>query len=77
MREHYDFARMRGRKNPHARRLRESITIRLDRDSVAYFKGMAVETGVPYQTLINLYLRDCVERRRQLRQEWVAADAAR
>jgi uncharacterized protein (DUF4415 family) len=77
MRNHYDFAGMKGRKNPYARRLREAITIRLDRDSVAYFKRMAAETGLPYQTLINLYLRDCVEHERRPSLEWVASDAKR
>ncbi len=70
MRAHYDFARMKGRKNPYARRLRESITIRLDHASVVYFKELAAEAGLPYQSLINLYLRDCVERGRKLSLEW-------
>jgi len=55
--------------------LKESITIRLDRATVAYFKGLAVETGLPYQGLMNLYLRDCVAHRRRLSQRWVAAPA--
>lgn len=76
MRENYDFAAMKGRKNPHARRLRESITIRLDHASVEYFKAMADQTGLPYQSLINLYLRDCVAHRRRLAQKWVAGAAA-
>jgi hypothetical protein len=60
MRTSYDFARMKGRKNPFAGRLKRSVTIRLDDASIAYFKELAAETGVPYQSLINLYLRDCV-----------------
>jgi len=77
MRNQYDFAGMKGRKSPYARRLREAITIRLDRDSVAYFKRMAAETGLPYQTLINLYLRDCVAHERRPSLKWVASDAKR
>jgi len=71
----YDFAGRKSRRNPYARMLKESITIRLDRATVAYFKGLAVETGLPYQGLMNLYLRDCVAHRRRLSQRWVAAPA--
>ena len=72
MREHYDFARMKGRRNPYARLLKQSVTIRLDRDAVAYFKRLAAKTGLPYQGLINLYLRDCALQRRSLSLRWVA-----
>ena len=65
---------MKGRKNPYARRLKESITIRLDSASVSYFRELAAETGLPYQNLINLYLRDCAEHRRRLSQRWVTGD---
>ena len=68
---------MKGKKNPYARRLRESITIRLDCSVIEHFRKLAAETGLPYQTLINLYLRDCVENDRRLSQEWVAGDANR
>ncbi|MGD0898600.1 MAG: BrnA antitoxin family protein [Thermoguttaceae bacterium] len=61
---------MKGRKNPYARLLKEPITIRLDRDTVAYFKRLAAKTGLPYQNLINLYLRDCALRRRELSLDW-------
>jgi hypothetical protein len=71
MRAHYQFPKMRGRRNPYARLLKQSITIRLDRDTVAYFKTMAGETGLPYQSLINLYLRDCAAQGRKLSTEWV------
>ncbi len=67
MRERYDFSEMKGRKNPYVKHLKQSVTMRLDRDTVAYFKSMAVETGVPYQTLINLYLRDCAVNRKKLK----------
>jgi uncharacterized protein (DUF4415 family) len=70
MRDHYDFTKMEGRKNPYTRRLKQPVTIRLDRDTVAYFKAMAAKTGVPYQQLINLYLRDCAVNHRELQLSW-------
>ncbi len=70
MREHYDFANMEGRRNPYTKYLKQPITIRLDKESVDYFKSMADETGIAYQTLINLYLRDCVTNRRKLQMAW-------
>jgi predicted DNA binding CopG/RHH family protein len=70
MREHYDFSKMKGVKNPYAKHLKQSITMRLDIDSVRYFKSMSEESGIPYQTLINLYLRDCASSERKLRMDW-------
>jgi len=72
MRDHYDFDSMKGRKNPYTKYLKQSITIRLDRDTVDYFKSLATEMGIPYQTIINLYLRDCVANQRKLEMKWVA-----
>ena len=72
MREHYDFSKMKGRKNPYVKFLKTSITIRLDKDTVAYFKSLAGKAGLPYQNLINLYLRDCASHRRQLKMAWSA-----
>ena len=72
MRAHYDFSKMKGRKNSYVKLLKQPVTIRLDRDTVAYFKALAVKTGLPYQNLINLYLRDCAVRRRQLSLRWVS-----
>ena len=57
MRGNYDFSK--GRRNPYAKHLKKQVTIRLDQDTLAYFKALAAESHVPYQTLINLYLRDC------------------
>jgi predicted DNA binding CopG/RHH family protein len=68
MRDEYDFSK--ARKNPYATQLKKSITIRLDEDSVAYFKGISEEVGIPYQTLINLYLRDCASSHRKLNLHW-------
>lgn len=70
MREHYDFSKMKGRKNPYPKLLKQPVTIRLDRDSIAYFKALASETGIAYQNLINLYLRDCVIKRRKPEVNW-------
>jgi predicted DNA binding CopG/RHH family protein len=60
MKAEYDLSRMKSRKNPYASKLKRSVTMRLSEDVIEYFKNMAEETGVPYQSLINLYLRDCV-----------------
>ncbi len=70
MRTHYDFSKMRGTKNPYLSRLKQPITIRLDRDTVAYFRGLANEVGMPYQNLINLYLRDCAVHHKKLDLKW-------
>jgi len=70
MREHYDFAKMKGRKNPYIKLLKQPVTMRLDRDTVSYFKEMSEKSGIPYQSLINLYLRDCAINQRQLNLSW-------
>ncbi|MGK2924908.1 MAG: BrnA antitoxin family protein [Lysobacterales bacterium] len=75
MRDKYDLSKMKGKRNPYAKRLKQPVTMRLDQDTVSYFKAMADETGVPYQTLINLYLRDCAINERKLAMEWRVADA--
>ena len=64
MRRTYDFSK--ARRNPYAKRLKRQVTIRLDHDTIAYFKRLSDETGIGYQTLINLYLRDCATRRKTL-----------
>ena len=71
MRAHYDFSKMKGRKNPYAKLLKQAVTIRLDRETVEYFRALAVKTGLPYQSLINLYLRDCVVSERKLEPRWI------
>ncbi len=72
MRAHYEFAGMKGKKNPYIKLLKQPITIRLDKPTVSYFKNLATELGMPYQNLINLYLRDCAASRRRLRLKWAA-----
>jgi len=70
MREHYNFSKMKGKKNPYIKYLKQPVTMRLDKDSVDYFKSLAEESGIPYQTLINLYLRDCAAKERKLDMRW-------
>ena len=64
MRDEYDFSN--ARKNPYVKKLKQQITINLDSKVIDFFKKMSSDTGIPYQTLINLYLSDCVENNRQL-----------
>jgi predicted DNA binding CopG/RHH family protein len=73
MRKHYDFSK--ARKNPYASQLKRSVTIRLDESSISYFKSMAEETGIPYQSLINLYLKDCAATHKKLSLAWKSASA--
>ena len=68
MRKSYDFSK--SIPNPYAQKLKKQITIRLDQDTIAYFKNMAEEKGIPYQSLINLYLRDCAQEHRDLKMQW-------
>lgn len=68
MRRQYDFST--ARKNPYAAKLKRSVTIRLDEATIAHFKALAEETEIPYQTLINLYLRECAATGRKLAMEW-------
>lgn len=68
MRREYDFSK--ARRNPYASRLKQSVTIRLDAMAVRYFKDLAATTGIPYQTLINLYLTDCAVSGRKLDLHW-------
>jgi predicted DNA binding CopG/RHH family protein len=70
MRAHYDFSKMKARRNPYVKLLKQSVTIRLDRHAIQYFKELAKETGLPYQSLINLYLRDCAMHRRKISFRW-------
>ncbi len=70
LREEYAIADLHPRKNPYAKKLKQQITINLNTDTVAYFKTLAEQTGIPYQTLINLYLTDCAEHKRKLSLSW-------
>ena len=68
MRKEYDCST--AKKNPYAARLKKQITIRLDQDAITYFKAISEDAGIPYQSLINLYLRDCAATRRKLNLDW-------
>ena len=68
MRKEYDFTA--AKKNPYAAQLKKQITIRLDEESIAYYKSISQEAGIPYQSLINLYLRDCAANQRKLNLNW-------
>ena len=68
MKENYDFSN--SVKNPYTAKLKKQITIRVDTDTIEYFKNQASETGITYQNLMNLYLRDCVENKRKPAFKW-------
>ena len=70
MKKEYDLSKMKSRKNPYASKLKKPVTMRLSEDVVQYFKAMSEEKDVPYQSLINLYLRDCVAHHRELDLSW-------
>ena len=68
MLKEYDFSD--ARKNPYAKNLKKQITINIDSNTIDYFKSLGENTGMPYQTLINLYLRDCAVNQRKLQLSW-------
>lgn len=68
MRDEYDFSN--AKRNPYAKKLKKQITINIDVDTVDYFKKQSEASGIPYQTLINLYLTDCVNNKRELHVSW-------
>ncbi len=72
MRQHYDFGTMKGKKNPYIKQLKQPVTMRLDKATVGYFKSLATELGMPYQSLINLYLRDCALHHKKLALKWAS-----
>lgn len=71
MRKEYNFSK--AKRNPYAKRLKRQVTIRLDAATVGYFKELAEETGIAYQTLINLYLRECAATQKKLSINWIPA----
>ena len=72
MKKEYDLEKMKSRPNPYAKRLKRQLTIRMGIDIIDYFKAMAAQTGIPYQNLINLYLRECVQSNRKLQLKWAS-----
>lgn len=75
MKAEYDLSKMKFRKNPYAAKLKKPVSMPLSEDVVDYFKKMANEAGVPYQSLINLYLRDCVLKHRKVQIAWPSSKA--
>jgi len=72
MKKEYDLDKMKWRRNPYATQLKKQITIRMGVDILDYFKNLSKETGIPYQTLINSYLRDCVVHRKTPSLKWAS-----
>ena len=70
MRDEYNIRELNPRKNPYASRLKKQITINIDGSTIDYFKSMAAADGIPYQTLINLYMRDCADNRGKIQMSW-------
>lgn len=70
MKKEYDFSK--AKKNPYVKDLKKQVTIRLDADTIEYFKSLSEKNDIPYQTLINLYLRECAQKHRKLSMVWSA-----
>ncbi len=70
MKAEYEFSKLKARPNPYANKLKKPVSMRLSEDVIAHFKGLAAQAGVPYQSLINLCLRDCVAKNRRLEISW-------
>lgn len=70
MKEEYDIEKLNSRKNPYSRRLKKQVTINIDCDTIDFFKMQSEDSGIPYQTLINLYLSDCAKQKKTLQMSW-------
>ncbi len=70
MKAEYDIEKLNPRKNPYSNRLKKQVTINIDNDTIDFFKSQSEESGIPYQTLINLYLSDCAKQKKRLRMSW-------
>lgn len=70
MKKEYDFSN--SVKNPYAKKMKKAISIRLDENTIDYFKDMSENVGIPYQNLINLYLRDCAAKHKKLNMKWAS-----
>ena len=70
MKTEYDLSKMKSRPNPYAKRLKKQVTLRIGVDVIEYFKGLSRRIGIPYQSLINLYLRDCASSHKELKLNW-------
>ena len=70
MKEEYDIAKLNPRRNPYTGKLKRQVTINISEEAIEYFKHLSDQSGLPYQTLINLYLMDCAKNKRQLQMTW-------
>lgn len=70
MKKEYDFSK--AKRNPYTQDLKKQVTIRLDTETIDYFKHLSDDNGIPYQTLINIYLRDCAQKHKKLNVGWSA-----
>jgi len=70
MKNEYDFEKMNGRKNPYAKMIKKQITIKINPNTIEYFKNLATNIGIPYQTLIDSYLTDCATNKKVLQVKW-------
>ena len=70
MRAEYDIEKLKPKKNPYSKRLKKQITINIDNDTINFFKDQSEDSGIPYQTLINLYLSDCAKQNKRLQLSW-------
>lgn len=70
MRDEYNIEELNPRKNPYVRKNKQQITINIDSEAIDFFRNMATKSGIPYQTLINLYLKDCAENNRMINISW-------
>ena len=70
MREEYDISKLNPKQNPYTGRLKRQVTINIDNDTIDYFKAESKKSGLPYQTLLNLYLSDCASKKRKLQLTW-------
>lgn len=70
MKKEYDFSK--GKKNPYVAHLKKQVTIRLDTEIINYFKNLSQDNDIPYQTLINLYLRDCAQKHKKISMGWIS-----
>ena len=68
MKKEYDFSK--SKINPYINKLKKQITIRIEEDTIKYFKKLSSRTGIPYQNLINIYLSDCAKNNRELTFKW-------
>ena len=70
MRKEYDFSKMKSRRNPYAKQLKKQISIKLNNETIEYFKQLSKEKGIPYQTLINMYLSECAAKHKKVEMLW-------